>query len=46
MTDQYEGYLGKDFLQTDKIDALIEILESQQAATITEAITVYRNSNI
>ncbi len=46
MTDKYEGYLGKDFLQADKIDTLIEILESNQAATITEAITVYRNSNI
>lgn len=35
----YEGYLGKDLLTLDKIDQLIDILESRKAGTISEAVS-------
>ena len=44
LTDQYEGYLGKDFLTYDRLDALMEILEQGRASTISEAIVAYRTT--
>ena len=43
-SDKYEPYLGKEFLVPDRIDALIEIIESGGAKTISEAINVYKSS--
>ena len=40
---KYEGYLGKDFMKVDKLDALIEIIDKKEAKTISEAIDVYKN---
>lgn len=42
ISENYEGYLGKEFLDTAKIDALLEILRSGQVQTLTEAMTEYR----
>lgn len=44
ITDQYEGYLGKEFLTYERLDALREILEQGYAATISEAIVAYKTS--
>ena len=46
ITANYEPYLGKDFLDSGRVDSLIELVDSGKAATITEAITVYRESKI
>ena len=46
ITANYEPYLGKDFLDSGRVDSLIELVDSGKASTITEAITVYRESKI
>ncbi len=46
IADHYEGYLGKDFLQKERIDALLQILQKEEVGSLTEAITFYRNSKI
>ena len=43
ITDNYEVYLGREFLQEEKLDKLIEIISSQQAVNISEAIQYYKN---
>lgn len=42
LTEDYESYIGKEFMQADRLDALIQILQSGQAANITEAESLYR----
>lgn len=41
-SDKYEPYLGKEFLTPDRIDALIDILDNNEAKNISEAINVYK----
>ena len=36
---------GKEFMQKDKLDALLVILQSGQAASITDAQNLYREQN-
>lgn len=43
LTNQYETYLGKEFLQTDRLSELAKIIRSQQASNLSEAIAVYRS---
>lgn len=43
VTNQYETYLGKEFLQTDRLSELAKIIRSEQASNLSEAITVYRS---
>lgn len=43
MTDTYETYLGREFLNAEKIDVLKQMIETGKAANITEAIEVYKN---
>ena len=38
----YEAHIGKEFMQRDKLDALLVILQSGQAIGITEAEALYR----
>lgn len=45
LTNDYEAYIGKEFMQADKLDALKQILQDGQAATITEAGALYREKN-
>lgn len=45
LTNDYESYIGKEFMQADKLDGLMKILQSGQAATITEAETLYREQS-
>ncbi len=45
LSDDYESYIGKDFMKEDRLDALIELLESGQSASITEAEELYRQNS-
>lgn len=42
MADQYEVYLGKEFMTEEKVDALAKIMKTGTAANISEAIEEYR----
>lgn len=42
VTDKYESYLGKEFLQPDKLNELARIVRMGQASNLTEAIAKYR----
>lgn len=42
VTDHYEMYLGKDFLQADKIGELAKLIRNGQASNISEAIAFYK----
>lgn len=44
ITDSYEVYIGKDFMQPDKLEALLQIIEDGSADNISEAISIYKNS--
>lgn len=46
MASHYEGYLGKELLSKDRIDAIIHILQNENVDTITEAISIYHNQKI
>lgn len=46
IASHYEGYLGKELLQKDRIDAIIHILHEEDVDSITEAISIYRNRKI
>lgn len=46
VTGTYESYLGKDFMDVNRVESLIQIVESGKAANITEAIAVYKDSKI
>ena len=45
LSEDYESYIGKEFMQPDKLDALIKILQDKQAANITEAEALYREQS-
>lgn len=42
ITDQYEVYIGKEFMTLERLTALEEIVRNQEASNVTEAIAVYR----
>ena len=43
MTNTYEAYLGREFLNAEKIDGLKSLIESGEASNISEAIELYKN---
>ena len=45
LVDNYEAYLGKEFMYVEKIDQLIALIEDKNLQNISEAITMYRKSN-
>ena len=45
LSDDYESYIGKDFMREDRLDALLALLESGQAASITEAKELYQSES-
>ena len=45
LSRDYEAHIGKEFMQKDKLDALVVILQSGQASTITDAENLYREQN-
>lgn len=46
ITDKYESYLGKEFIQPDKLSDLARIIRMGQASNISEAIAQYKSENI
>ena len=42
ITDTYECYLGKEFLNPEKLDALKHILDKSTAVNLSEVIAEYR----
>lgn len=42
ISTEYEAFLGKDFTDTAKLDELISIMETGKAATVSEAVSVFR----
>lgn len=42
VVSKYEKFVGKDMMSIQKIDNLIQIIESGQASTVAEAITILR----
>lgn len=46
ITDKYEIYLGKEFMQLDKLNELSRIIRMGQASNLTEAIAQYKSGNI
>lgn len=45
LADRYTPYLGKDFLNAERLEALQEILRQGTAASLTEAIQEYRRTH-
>ncbi len=45
MSRDYEAHIGKEFMQQDKLSAILTMLESGQATSITDAETLYREQN-
>lgn len=43
ITDNYESYLGHEFLTAERLEALKELIDSGRAKNITEAIDLYKN---
>lgn len=43
IADKYEGYLGREFLNTEKLDRLIYIFEEGEYNSISELLEQYRN---
>lgn len=42
LTNEYNSYLGKENLEVSTIDALLKIMEAGEAATVKDALAVYR----
>jgi hypothetical protein len=46
LTSKYEVYLGREFMQTEKLDRLIEMIEEGRAVNVSEAIRLYKGEEI
>ena len=44
LANDYEPFIGKDFMTVDKLDALNNIIKAGNANTISEAITFYKRN--
>jgi low affinity Fe/Cu permease len=42
MANHYEAYIGKEFLKIEKLDAIINIMETRGISTISEGITSFK----
>lgn len=42
LTNEYSNYLGKENIEISTIDALLRIMEAGEAATVKDALAVYR----
>ncbi|MGN0298774.1 MAG: hypothetical protein ACI4C1_06285 [Lachnospiraceae bacterium] len=45
LSEHYEPYIDSEFLTLSKLNALLSILKNNEASNISDAITIYRNSN-
>ncbi len=46
ITDRYESYIGKEFLQPDRLAELARLIRSGQAANLSDAIAVYKEGKL
>lgn len=44
IADNYEAYLGKEFMNLEKINVLIEIIENHSLSSVSEAIGFYKKT--
>ncbi len=44
ITDQFEVYTGKEFMTTERLNALEEIITTGQAVNISDAIMIYKSN--
>lgn len=44
LLNTYEAFIGKEFMNAEKLDALAEIMQEKQIGTISEAITYYKEN--
>lgn len=45
IANNYEAYMGKEFMSVDKLNILIDIMNDNQLQTISEAIVFYKEGN-
>ncbi len=45
LTERYAPYLGHEFLTTERLDALLDIMKNGNAVNLTDAIQVYERSH-
>ena len=43
ISNEHAAHLGEDMMRKDKIEALIQIMDSGQAATVSAALQIYKN---
>ncbi|MDO5549834.1 MAG: hypothetical protein Q4F76_01565 [Lachnospiraceae bacterium] len=43
ITDQYETYIGKEFMQPDKLAELARMIRAGEAANLSDAISIYKS---
>ena len=46
ITDRYESYIGKEFLQPDRLAELARLIRTGQAFNLTDAIAVYKDGKL
>lgn len=44
ITDTYESYIGREFLDEDRLEELRKIIEDKKAGNISEAIEIYKET--
>lgn len=44
MANEYEPFVGKDLMSLERLDSLINIIQAGSAATISEAVTFYKQN--
>ena len=45
ISSEYEAYIGKEYTNLERIDALIKIMENGQAQTVSQAIDLYKRQS-
>lgn len=45
LTSNYEVFLGKEFVNYERLNELIHIMESGRASTVSEALTIYKSEH-
>ena len=44
ITNQYEAYLGKQYMKEEVLNEFIQLMETENIKTVGEAIKVYKES--
>lgn len=46
MADHYEAYVGKEFMTPERLDALVDMIKSGKASSISEAESIYLENRL